>query len=181
MSPLPLAKWLQSTLQGTFTNCMRPIGLSSNNTEVSQTGPRKQISKMVQFKYLRNKTAIIRVLHPSPENSRRPNARVNPLNNGVHTASYIQDPCSVQTGHQYLISTFNMFSSSLRSFLRPRALFVPRLTAPSVRVVIPQIRLYPAHHEETFEEFTTRYVPFSHQHYPDTATDKRLFTILVLT
>ncbi|RKP32750.1 COX5A-domain-containing protein [Metschnikowia bicuspidata] len=50
-----------------------------------------------------------------------------------------------------------MFSSSLRSFLRSRALVVPRLTAPSVRVVIPQIRMYSAHHEETFEEFTARY------------------------
>lgn len=35
---------------------------------------------------------------------------------------------------------------------------VPRVTPSAVRVAIPQIRMYSAHHEETFEEFTTRYV-----------------------
>ena len=58
-----------------------------------------------------------------------------------------------------------MFSSSLRMALRTRTAAVPRLAPAHVvmmRVAVPQIRAYSnghEHHEETFEEFTARYVP----------------------
>lgn len=51
-----------------------------------------------------------------------------------------------------------MISSAFRSTLRSRALVAPRFAAPKmVRMSFPQIRMYSAH-EETFEEFTARYV-----------------------
>lgn len=58
-----------------------------------------------------------------------------------------------------------MLSSSLRMALRARPVSLPRYAASSgvsmVRMAVPQIRTYAnnhEHHEETFEEFTARYV-----------------------
>lgn len=59
-----------------------------------------------------------------------------------------------------------MFSASIRSALRPRALASVSRIQPVVatnvsRVAISNIRMYSSdHHEESFEEFTARYVPF---------------------
>lgn len=56
-----------------------------------------------------------------------------------------------------------MLSSTIRSALRSRAI----VQAPRVAIafkpmsIIPQqVRLYSSHHEETFEEFTERYVHY---------------------
>lgn len=52
-----------------------------------------------------------------------------------------------------------MISSVLRSAVRSRALATPRFVAPQMmKLSFPQIRMYSGHHEETFEEFTARYV-----------------------
>ena len=57
-----------------------------------------------------------------------------------------------------------MISSAIRSVIRVRPAVprVSRLMRPNVglvRMTIPQVRMYSQHHEEeTFEEFTARYV-----------------------
>ncbi|KND98793.1 hypothetical protein QG37_04703 [Candidozyma auris] len=57
----------------------------------------------------------------------------------------------------------NMISATLRSALRAN---VPRTVARSARpsfamspLKMTSVRMYSEHHEETFEEFTARYVP----------------------
>lgn len=53
-----------------------------------------------------------------------------------------------------------MISSAVRSALRSRAFVAPRVARLNMALMrIPsQIRMYSSHHEETFEEFTARYV-----------------------
>lgn len=57
-----------------------------------------------------------------------------------------------------------MFSATIRSTLRSRlSVQTPRVLRTPVAIAKPltsQIRSYSAHHEETFEEFTARYVNF---------------------
>lgn len=68
-----------------------------------------------------------------------------------------------------------MISSVLRSAVRSRALATPRFVAPQMmKLSIPQIRMYSGHHEETFEEFTARYV------YHETESKERGITILLM-
>jgi len=51
-----------------------------------------------------------------------------------------------------------MFSSSIRSVLRARTVQVPRVSPVRFVKQMTPVRFYSAHHEETFEEFTKRYV-----------------------
>lgn len=56
-----------------------------------------------------------------------------------------------------------MLASTIRSALRarvaaPRISNVVRANVCMNRISVPQIRNYSSHHEETFEEFTARYV-----------------------
>lgn len=59
-----------------------------------------------------------------------------------------------------------MFAASVRSALRARVSMIPRInnynairSSNLLKSSIPQIRAYSSdHHEETFEEFTARYV-----------------------
>lgn len=56
-----------------------------------------------------------------------------------------------------------MFASTIRSALRarvatPRISNVVRTNVGMTRISIPHMRNYSSHHEETFEEFTARYV-----------------------
>lgn len=57
-----------------------------------------------------------------------------------------------------------MYSSALRSAFKTRFAPISRIPANVVRSnirAIPQVRFYSDHHEETFEEFTARYVYIS--------------------
>lgn len=55
-----------------------------------------------------------------------------------------------------------MFTNTIRSALRARVVPTPRIAnvmrSPMIRSFPNQVRLYSDHHEETFEEFTARYV-----------------------